>query len=175
MVVGYILGITLIPKYLSQVTALKASGFLGVILVLAIVLISPKIMIQLPGIPNLPVVILLVALLGLANALYEFLSAKLPVSRLQRDLTDSTVLRNIGMPLAHTVIALNSLIGFLGDIGNVSINWKLILTVAAIAIAGIILGGSLAKKIEGEKLKKGFGWFVLIMGIYIIIKETLLK
>ena len=69
MVVGYILGITLIPKYLSQVTALKASGVLGVILVLAIVFISPKIMFQLPGIPNLPVVILLVALLGLANAL----------------------------------------------------------------------------------------------------------
>ncbi|MEN2402777.1 sugar MFS transporter [Flavobacterium sp. MC2016-06] len=69
MVVGYILGITLIPKHLSQVTALKASGILGVILVLAIVLISPKVMIQLPGIPNLPVVILLVALLGLANAL----------------------------------------------------------------------------------------------------------
>ncbi|MFH7002445.1 sugar MFS transporter [Flavobacterium bizetiae] len=69
MVVGYVLGITLIPKYLSQVTALKASGVLGVILVLAIVLISPKIMFQLPGIPNLPVVILLVALLGLANAL----------------------------------------------------------------------------------------------------------
>ncbi|MFH6997072.1 sugar MFS transporter [Flavobacterium sp. FlaQc-57] len=69
MVVGYILGITLIPKYLSQVTALKASGALGLILVLSIVLISPKTMIQLPGIPNLPIVILLVALLGLANAL----------------------------------------------------------------------------------------------------------
>lgn len=70
MVIGYILGITLIPKYVSQVTALKASGFLGVFLVLLIVLISPKIMIQLPGgLPNLPLVILLVALIGLANAL----------------------------------------------------------------------------------------------------------
>lgn len=69
MVVGYILGITLIPKYLSQVTALKASGALGIILVLSIVLVSPKIMIELPGIPSLPIVILLVALLGLANAL----------------------------------------------------------------------------------------------------------
>lgn len=48
MVVGYILGISLIPKYLSQVTALKASGVLGIILVLAIVLISPNIMVQLP-------------------------------------------------------------------------------------------------------------------------------
>lgn len=46
--------------------------------------------------------------LGVANALFEHLSAKLPVSRLQRDLTDSTVLRNIGVPLAHTIIAIQS-------------------------------------------------------------------
>jgi len=46
--------------------------------------------------------------LGLANALFEHLAAKLPISRLQRDLTDSTVLRNIGVPLAHTLIALKS-------------------------------------------------------------------
>jgi adenylosuccinate lyase len=48
--------------------------------------------------------------LGIANALYEHLSAKLPISRLQRDLTDSTVLRNVGVPLAHSFIALKSLI-----------------------------------------------------------------
>ena len=48
--------------------------------------------------------------LGIANALLEHLSAKLPISRLQRDLTDSTVLRNIGVPLAHVQIALRSLI-----------------------------------------------------------------
>jgi len=47
--------------------------------------------------------------LGYANAIFEHLSAKLPVSRLQRDLTDSTVLRSIGVPLAHTVVALQSL------------------------------------------------------------------
>jgi adenylosuccinate lyase len=46
---------------------------------------------------------------GIANALYEHFSAKLPISRLQRDLTDSTVLRNIGVPLAHAFIGLNSL------------------------------------------------------------------
>lgn len=46
--------------------------------------------------------------LGLANALYEHLSAKLPVSRLQRDLTDSTVLRNIGVPIAHSVLAIQA-------------------------------------------------------------------
>ena len=46
--------------------------------------------------------------LGLANAIFEHLSAKLPVSRLQRDLTDSTVLRNIGVPFAHTLVAFKS-------------------------------------------------------------------
>lgn len=48
--------------------------------------------------------------LGVANAWFEHFSAKLPISRLQRDLTDSTVLRNIGVPVAHTVIAIRSLI-----------------------------------------------------------------
>lgn len=48
--------------------------------------------------------------LGLANAIFDHLSMKLPISRLQRDLTDSTVTRNIGVPLAHTIIALNSII-----------------------------------------------------------------
>jgi adenylosuccinate lyase len=48
--------------------------------------------------------------LGIANAIFEHLSAKLPISRLQRDLTDSTVLRNVGVPIGHSVIALASLI-----------------------------------------------------------------
>ena len=54
--------------------------------------------------------------LGVANALYSFLSDKLPVSRLQRDLTDSTVLRNIGVPLAHTLIAFKSTLKGLGKL-----------------------------------------------------------
>ena len=54
--------------------------------------------------------------LGIANAFYEHLSAKLPVSRLQRDLTDSTVLRNIGVPMGHTLIAIESLLKGLGKL-----------------------------------------------------------
>ncbi|HTN44975.1 MAG TPA: adenylosuccinate lyase [Flavipsychrobacter sp.] len=54
--------------------------------------------------------------LGIANALYEHLSAKLPISRLQRDLTDSTVLRNVGVPMAHSVLALRSLEKGLGKL-----------------------------------------------------------
>ena len=54
--------------------------------------------------------------LGVANALFQHLAAKLPVSRLQRDLTDSTVLRNIGVPIAHTAIAIQSLIKGIGKL-----------------------------------------------------------
>ncbi len=54
--------------------------------------------------------------LGIANAIFEHLSAKLPISRLQRDLTDSTVLRNIGVPLAHTVIGMNNTLKGLGKL-----------------------------------------------------------
>jgi adenylosuccinate lyase len=54
--------------------------------------------------------------LGIANALFEHFSAKLPISRLQRDLTDSTVLRNLGVPLAHTLIALKSLLKGIGKL-----------------------------------------------------------
>ena len=69
MLIGYIAGITLIPKYLSQVNALKISGILGVMLVFLVVFISPNIEVQLPFIPVMPLVILLVALFGLVNAL----------------------------------------------------------------------------------------------------------
>ena len=54
--------------------------------------------------------------LGIANCIFEHLSAKLPVSRLQRDLTDSTVLRNIGVPIAHTILAIKSTLKGLGKL-----------------------------------------------------------
>lgn len=65
--------------------------------------------------------------LGLANALFEFLAAKLPISRLQRDLTDSTVLRNVGVPLAHSLLALKSLQKGLGklELNTAAINQDL--------------------------------------------------
>ena len=69
------------------------------------------------------------------------------------------------------IIAAKSLIGFTGDLGKETMNWTLLLTVTALAIAGIFIGNALSKKVSANSLKKGFGWFVLIMGIYIIIKE----
>ncbi len=71
------------------------------------------------------------------------------------------------------IIALNSLIGFTGDIGRHPIDWTFISVLSAIAIAGIFIGGYFNQKVNAVKLKKGFGWFVLIMGIYIIIREVL--
>jgi uncharacterized protein len=73
------------------------------------------------------------------------------------------------------IIALNSLVGFTGDLGHFAIDWRFLLKVTLLATTGIFIGGALGKKLSSEKLKKGFGWFVLVMGIYIIMKETLFK
>ena len=69
------------------------------------------------------------------------------------------------------IIACNSLTGFVGDIGHFQTDWKLLGIVTTLAVSGILVGTQLSKKIKNENLKKGFGWFVLVMGIYIIIKE----
>ena len=69
------------------------------------------------------------------------------------------------------IIAAKSLIGFTGDLGKETMDWTLLLTVTALAIAGIFIGNKLSKKVSADSLKKGFGWFVLVMGIYIIVKE----
>jgi len=69
------------------------------------------------------------------------------------------------------IIALNSLIGFAGDLGRHPMHWSLILTMSAIAVAGIFIGGYFNQKVNSEKLKKGFGCFVLVMGLYIIARE----
>lgn len=72
------------------------------------------------------------------------------------------------------IIAANSLIGFGGEVGKTAIDWLFLLQVTAFAIAGIFAGTALAKKIEGATLRPAFGWFVLVMGIYIILKETII-
>ena len=70
------------------------------------------------------------------------------------------------------IIAAKSLIGFTGDLkGGEFIDWTFLLTFSAIAIGGIITGSILSKRIPNEKLKPAFGWFVLVMGVYIMAKE----
>lgn len=87
-----------------------------------------------------------------------------------------------GLPMKEAVgtslliIAVKSLIGFTGDISaGVNIDWMFLLLISLFTVAGIFIGSSLAKKIPGEKLKPAFGWFVLVMGIYIMLRETVFK
>ena len=68
------------------------------------------------------------------------------------------------------IISMNSLLGFLSS-QKTEINWQFLLIFTSIAVIGMLIGIQLAKKIDGKKLKPIFGWFVLMMGIYIIIKE----
>jgi len=87
----------------------------------------------------------------------------------------------VGNSLA--IIAANSFIGFLSSHNHQQINWWLLLSVSTLAIAGIFIGIRLSKNIDGEKLKPAFGcgeklkpafgWFILVMAIFIILKETI--
>jgi uncharacterized protein len=73
------------------------------------------------------------------------------------------------------IIAAKSLIGFTGDLSHYEMDWNLLFIVTAAAVVGIFIGNAVNKKVHGERLKKWFGWFVLIMGIYIIVKELFIK
>ncbi|WAC42446.1 sulfite exporter TauE/SafE family protein [Pedobacter sp. SL55] len=73
------------------------------------------------------------------------------------------------------IIAVNSLAGFIFSISQSQIQWSFLLTITFIAIIGIFIGSYLSTKIEGKNLKPAFGWFVLVMGVYILMKETILK
>jgi len=73
------------------------------------------------------------------------------------------------------IIALNSLIGFFGSLRGVEVQWQFLLSISALAILGIFIGTSLAKRIAGNRLKPAFGWFILVMGIFVLMKETVWK
>ncbi len=70
------------------------------------------------------------------------------------------------------IVTINSLIGFIGDVQTLNIDWVFLLSFATISIIGILLGVYLSKFISSKKLKKGFGVFTLIMAIYIVYRET---
>jgi uncharacterized membrane protein YfcA len=71
------------------------------------------------------------------------------------------------------IIAASSLVGFSGDLLHYPMNWKLIVTMTVLAIAGVFIGNAFQNKIPGAVLKRAFGWVVLVMGIFIIVKELL--
>ncbi len=73
------------------------------------------------------------------------------------------------------IIAMNSLIGFASSLDKILVDWPFLLTFASLSIGGILVGVGLSKKIDGRKLKPIFGWFVLLMGIYVILRETIFQ
>ncbi|MCP1386303.1 sulfite exporter TauE/SafE family protein [Runella salmonicolor] len=73
------------------------------------------------------------------------------------------------------IIAAKSLIGFIGDVSNLPVDWPFLLEFTAFSVVGIFVGSYLSKFVPSEKLKRAFGWFVLVMGIGIISKEIFFK
>lgn len=73
------------------------------------------------------------------------------------------------------IITINSAFGAIGDFSaGVAMDWNFLLKFAGFTILGVLLGGRFTKSIDGERLKPAFGWFVLLMGVWILVKETLL-
>lgn len=72
------------------------------------------------------------------------------------------------------IIAAKSLIGFTGDMAHLEIDWVFLSVFSALSIGGIFVGSSVAAKVPANKLETAFGWFVLVMGIYIMIAELFL-
>ena len=71
------------------------------------------------------------------------------------------------------IIAINSLVGFSGDLFTMEMDWSFLLKVTALAIVGVHFGNVLSKRVSNAQLRKGFGWFTLAMGFYILGRELL--
>ncbi len=69
------------------------------------------------------------------------------------------------------IIAINSLVGFTGNIGTQTIDWFFLLMISGICVAGILIGSLLSDKISSKKLRPAFGWFTLVVGVFVLVKE----
>jgi hypothetical protein len=74
------------------------------------------------------------------------------------------------------LVAINSFIGFAGDLGgNPHMDWPFLLIFSGFCITGVLVGSYLVQFVDGQKLKKWFGWFVLVVAVYMVVRETFLK
>ena len=172
-----------IPDEIFTIGSLVITKSIALMLLFAVVMILASVSMIRPGkqkeidenaprVYNYPMILLEGAVVGLLTGLvgagggFLIIPALVLLARMPMKLAVGTSL---------FIIAAKSLIGFIGDLqGSEVLDWKLLGIFTAFAVAGIFIGILLSKKIPGQKLKKGFGWFVLVMGIYIIIKELLL-
>ena len=117
---------------------------------------------------NYPMIILEGAIVGLLTGLvgagggFLIIPALVILSKLPMKMAIGTSL---------LIISIKSLIGFTGDLATREVDWAFLAIFSALAVAGIFLGSYLSNFIPGKKLKPAFGWFVLIMGVYILTKE----
>jgi uncharacterized membrane protein YfcA len=173
--------VPLIPKELFSIGTLVITKPIALMLLFAVVMILASISMiktskkkevvdeNVPMKYNYPVILLEGTVVGLLTGLvgagggFLIIPALVLLARMPMKLAVGTSL---------FIIAAKSLIGFIGDLqGSQVIDWKLLGSFTGFAVLGIFIGIYLSKKIPGDKLKKAFGWFVLVMGIYIIIKE----
>lgn len=173
-----------IPTELVTIGSLLITKSIALMLLFAVVMILASVSMIRPGknkgvdenaprVYNYPMILLEGTVVGLVTGLvgagggFLIIPALVLLARMPMKLAVGTSL---------FIIAAKSLIGFIGDLqGSEIIDWKLLGIFTAFSVAGIFIGILLSKKIPGQKLKKGFGWFVLVMGIYIIIKELFFK
>ena len=117
---------------------------------------------------NYPMIILEGAVVGLLTGLvgagggFLIIPALVILSKLPMKMAIGTSL---------LIISIKSLIGFTGDLATREVDWAFLAIFSALAVAGIFLGSYLSNFIPGKKLKPAFGWFVLVMGVYILTKE----
>jgi len=172
--------VPLIPDKLFSIGSLVITKPIGIMVLFAIVMILASFSMIRPGKEidepeekslhyNYPLILLEGSVVGLLTGLvgagggFLIIPALVILARMPMQLAVGTSL---------FIISAKSLIGFIGDLqGAQVIDWSLLGTFTALAGIGIFIGIYLSKKISGDKLKKSFGWFVLIMGIYIFIKE----
>jgi uncharacterized membrane protein YfcA len=172
--------VPLIPAEIVSIGGLVITKSIALMLLFAVVMILASVSMirpskkvvsdeSVPMVYNYPMILLEGAVVGVLTGLVGAGGGFLIIPAL-------VILAKMPMKLAVGtslfIIAAKSLIGFTGDLqGSQVIDWNLLLIFTGFAVVGIFAGILLSKKIPGEKLKKAFGWFVLIMGIYIIVKE----
>jgi uncharacterized protein len=173
--------VPVIPQTIGTIGTLVVTKSLLMMLLFAILMVAASIsMIRdkcincdedaeiVPQIFNYPMILLEGAVVGTLTGLVGAGGGFLIIPALVL-LTKLPMKEAVGTSLL--IIGMKSLIGFTGDLGHYTMDWTLLLSITSLAVIGILVGNALGKNISGTKLKRGFGWFVLVMGIYIIAKE----
>ena len=170
-----------IPATLFEVAGIAVTKALAMMILFAVLMVAASVSMirdkkkeandtNEPRIFNYPMILLEGAVVGVLTGLVGAGGGFLIIPALVM-LSKLPMKQAVGTSLL--IIAAKSLIGFTGDVmeNTDKMDWTLLSAVTSLAVIGIFIGNQLSKKIDGAALKKGFGWFVLVMGVYIIIKE----